>query len=212
MHILTLFPVLATFLSLIHAIPLADQVGAVALGTTSGLITGEPSKFDPDVATYLGIPYALPPTGPRRWTPPERFISNTQFAAIKYGADCPGTLTMPGGVATNEDCLTLNVWVPPATDGRPKAIMVWIYGGAFTGGSAAMAMTDGSNLAKSGDVIVVAMNYRLSILGFPGSPGLATQNLGLLDQRAAVEWTRDNAAVFGGDPERIVLVSDLQPD
>jgi len=47
-------------------------------------------------------------------------------------------------------------------------------------------------------------SYRLSILGFPGNPS-GTKNLGLLDQRLAVEWVRDNIASFGGDPSRITL-------
>src|SRR5689334_7287349 len=47
-------------------------------------------------------------------------------------------------------------------------------------------------------------SYRLSVLGFPGNPN-GTENLGLLDQRLAVEWVRDNIEKFGGDPARIIL-------
>jgi carboxylesterase type B len=50
----------------------------------------------------------------------------------------------------------------------------------------------------------VTVNYRLNIFGFPGAPG-ETQNLGLRDQRAAVEWLRDNISGFGGDPEKITI-------
>jgi cholinesterase len=118
-------------------------------------------------------------------------------------------LSLPGMTAREptEDCLYLSVWAPAKTPAdTPKAVLVWIYGGGFVGGSTSMAMTDGSLLAKNQDVIVVAGNYRLSVFGFPGGPGLPDQNVGLLDQRAVVEWTRDNIAAFGGDPNKIVIV------
>jgi cholinesterase len=102
----------------------------------------------------------------------------------------------------------LSVWAKPYKEGDTlKPVMVWIYGGAFVGGSAGMDLTDGSLLASRQNVIVVAMNYRLSVMGFPGAPGLPDQNLGILDQRMAVEWVRNNSRSFGGDPNQIVLVS-----
>lgn len=52
--------------------------------------------------------------------------------------------------------------------------------------------------------VLTAYSYRLSILGYPGNPN-STANLGLLDQRLAVEWVRDNIGKFGGDPSRIIL-------
>ncbi|KAK0714533.1 Alpha/Beta hydrolase protein [Lasiosphaeris hirsuta] len=60
---------------------------------------------------------------------------------------------------------------------------------------------------RVGGLVVVKLNYRVNILGFPHAAGLdgAVQNLGLLDQRRAVEWVRENIASFGGDPERVVL-------
>lgn len=61
-------------------------------------------------------------------------------------------------------------------------------------------------MAEEQDVVVVTINYRLNIFGFPGEPTAADPNLGLLDQRMAVEWVRDNIASFGGDPSRIALV------
>jgi cholinesterase len=58
---------------------------------------------------------------------------------------------------------------------------------------------------RTQDHIVLSFNYRVNIFGFPNAPGLDEQNVGLLDQRRAVEWTRDNIAAFGGDPERIII-------
>lgn len=66
-------------------------------------------------------------------------------------------------------------------------------------------MYDGNTFAGEQDVIVVNMNYRLGIFGFPANPSVPEKNLGLLDQRMAVEWVRDNIAAFGGDTTRMVL-------
>jgi len=106
----------------------------------------------------------------------------------------------------SEDCLFLNVWTKPQSGEKKKAVMVWIYGGGFVIGDT--SMYDGSKLAASQDVVVVSVAYRLSIFGFPGAPGLGTQNLGFLDQRAGLEWVRDNIAQFGGDPNRIILFGE----
>lgn len=52
--------------------------------------------------------------------------------------------------------------------------------------------------------MVITVNYRTNIFGFPGAPG-EKQNLGLRDQRAAVEWVRDNIWRFGGNPSKITI-------
>ena len=51
---------------------------------------------------------------------------------------------------------------------------------------------------------LIKFSYRVNVFGFPGLPGMA-QNVGLLDQRLAIEWVRDNIAAFGGDPTRITI-------
>jgi len=100
--------------------------------------------------------------------------------------------------------LYLNVWTKPQAGEKKKAVLVWIYGGGFVVGSAANEAYNGALLAEDQDVIVASMNYRISVLGFPGV-GLPERNLGLLDQRAAIEWLRDNVEQFGGDPKRITI-------
>ena len=102
----------------------------------------------------------------------------------------------------------INVWTKPQTGESKKAVMVWIVGGAFAIGDSSYGFTSGSNLAENYDVVVVSFNYRVNIFGFPGAPGLDQANPGLLDQRLAVEWTRDNIAAFGGDPDRITLFGE----
>jgi cholinesterase len=146
-------------------------------------------------------------------------------------SDCPssagnsgGLLTSAGGngsIATaifsevlgvgrpmSDDCLTLNIWTKPQTGESSKAVLLWIYGGAFFMGNTAAKLYNGARLASENDVIVVSANYRTNIFGFPGAPGLKNQNVGLLDQRRAVEWVRDNIASFGGDPKRITLFGE----
>lgn len=105
----------------------------------------------------------------------------------------------------SEDCLTLNIWTKPQDGEKKKAVLVWIHGGGYTSGGSAIPWYNGQYLAGEQDLVVVSMNYRVSIFGFPGNPS-TRPNLGLLDQRLAVEWVRDNIAGFGGDPERITLV------
>jgi cholinesterase len=109
------------------------------------------------------------------------------------------------GRPMSDDCLTLNIWTKPQTGEKSKAVLLWIFGGAFFMGNTAAKLSNGARLANENDVIVVSANYRTNIFGFPGAPGLKNQNLGLLDQREAVKWVRDNIAAFGGDPKRITL-------
>jgi cholinesterase len=117
------------------------------------------------------------------------------------------TELMQLGRPVSEDCLTINIWTKPQSGDKAKAVLFWIYGGGFATGNSANKIYDGQYIADSQDVIVVSFNYRENIFGFPGidgDPSIA-KNPGLLDQRMALEWTRDNIAAFGGDPKRIVM-------
>ncbi|KAJ7226988.1 cholinesterase precursor [Mycena pura] len=114
-----------------------------------------------------------------------------------------------GGVI-GENCLTLNIWSKHGAflslnlTERGKPVMVFFYGGRFTIGGTNNSFYNGQYLADSEDVVVVTVNYRTNIFGFPGAPNV-TQNLGLLDQRLALEWLRSNVAAFSGDPTRITI-------
>jgi cholinesterase len=104
--------------------------------------------------------------------------------------------------------LTVNIWTKPQSGEKKKAVLFWIYGGGFNMGDTAQPTTNGASLANNEDVIVVSANYRINLFGFPGAPPLEHKNPGLLDQRLGVEWTRDNIAAFGGDPERITIYGE----
>ncbi|KAF8247288.1 carboxylesterase family protein [Wilcoxina mikolae CBS 423.85] len=186
--------------------------------TTSGTIQGfSPS---PGVSAFLGIPYASPPLGNLRFEPPspptyhDTTINATSFSKtcmlFQYKTPYSASYQTPvPREAQSEDCLYLNIWVPEKRDrhgGLPS--MVWIHGGGFVDGSASTSFFTGENIVKTHpDVIVVSLNYRLNIFGFPVTPSGA-QNLGLLDQRAAIQWLYKNLPAFGGDPEKITLFGE----
>ncbi|CAK7219176.1 hypothetical protein SBRCBS47491_003757 [Sporothrix bragantina] len=204
---------------------------AARVTTSSGILQGQIASNTDGVSEYLGIPYAQPPVGSLRWAPPVAYNGTDVIDATAFGNTCPATTGItsasqlqsndevtvtPQGVDIimamlaqadvmySEDCLTLNVWTKPQTGEASKAVLVWIYGGGYTSGTTNTTAYNGKYLADTEDVIIVTVNYRVGFLGFPGNPDSRT-NLGLLDQRLAVEWVRDNIAAFGGDPDRITL-------
>jgi para-nitrobenzyl esterase len=110
-----------------------------------------------------------------------------------------------------EDCLRINVWTPGINDNAKRPVMVYLHGGGFAAGSGHdIAALDGENLARRGDVVVVTLNHRLNLLGFLdlsrfGEQYAQSGNAGMLDIVAALEWVRDNIAVLGGDPGRVLI-------
>jgi acetylcholinesterase len=115
------------------------------------------------------------------------------------------------GEATSEDCLYMAIWTPKNAAPPPAAGLPVLFfmtgGGNILGGVDIPWQFPPSWVERTQSHIVVTINYRLTIFGFPRSRGLPDdqQNLGLYDQRVALEWARDNIAAFGGDPERIML-------
>jgi cholinesterase len=85
---------------------------------------------------------------------------------------------------------------------------LWVYGGGFSTGAANSPSYNGQVFAERSDVVLVTFSYRLNVFGFPSAPGIEALNLGLLDQRAAAEWVRDNIEAFGGDPKRITIFGE----
>jgi len=184
------------------------MTGPPVARTASGTLTG----LEKDgVALFLGVPFALPPTGARRFARAEAHPawSGTRDAT-RHGPVAPqtaarlvaamGNYTRPQG----EDCLTLTI-ATPAPDEKRRPVMVWLHGGAFTTGAGSLDWYIGSHLARSGDIVVVGVNYRLGALGFLCHGDLADGNLGIDDQVAALRWVAANIAAFGGDPDRVTL-------
>lgn len=129
--------------------------------TADGLVRGVATL---DKRNFAGIPYAAPPVGPLRWQPPQP-VAPWQGVrdATKAGPRClqgeSGEVEF--GKQTDEDCLTLNVWTP-APENTLRPVMVWIHGGSFVNGNG--AMYDARWLVDRGDIVVVTLNYRLSLI------------------------------------------------
>ncbi|KAK4232043.1 putative cholinesterase [Podospora fimiseda] len=154
---------------------------------------------------FLGLRYA---PQPQRFTYSTLFQGNgEQASALNYGSQCA-----QGTDTGSEDCLFLNVWTPylpnPVSNKKKslRPVAFWIHGGAFTGGTANDATFDGGNMASRGDIVVVAINYRLSTLGFLAlKDGITNGNYGLADQIIALDWVKQNIASLGGDPDRVTI-------
>jgi para-nitrobenzyl esterase len=179
---------------------------------TGGRVTGVEAN---GIVSFKGIPFAAPPVGSLRWKAPQPVPAWPGVKqADRFGAGCvqaPSPYTQVPSMS--EDCLYLNVWTPAKAAGDRLPVMVWIYGGAFTGGAASMAAYDGTRLAEKG-VILVTINYRLGPFGFLAHPELTKEsgkgsgNYGLQDQIAALRWVKDNIARFGGDPSRVTIFGE----
>ncbi|KAK8080209.1 alpha/beta-hydrolase [Apiospora hydei] len=189
----------------------------------SGVVLGTQKTFpgaDTAVNEFLGIPYAAPPLGALRFalpSPPKSW--STPLNATAWPNACiqqgnTDVLLAP----ESEDCLYVNVFAPaPASPSAPnagqsggRAVMVWIHGGGLKSGSASMARHDGTSFAAHQDVVVVTLNYRLGPFGFPISPAVprSEQNVGLYDQRFALQWVQENIAHFGGDPSKVTIFGE----
>ncbi len=195
---------------------------ALVLEVSGGKVRG---RARAGVRVFCGIPYAAPPVGALRWRPPQPPSPWSDVRdATAFGPTAPQTpaaagFTLAGDPSNqSEDCLTLNVWAPDGpskrsarASGRP--VLVWVHGGGFTTGTGSAPLYRGGALARSGDVVVVTINYRLGALGFLGHPvlddgGGQLGNYGLADQVAALRWVRDNIGAFGGDAGNVTVFGE----
>jgi para-nitrobenzyl esterase len=164
-------------------------------------------RWQTGTAVFLGIPFAEPPVGDRRFAPPHRVPRWTGTRdASAFGPPPPqgGHFGMDARSQDGDDWLTVNVWSPDPSPDAGLPVMVWVQGGAYVIGMSSLPEYDGSRLARGGGVVVVTFNYRVGVEGFAQIQG-APANRGLLDQVAALEWVRDNIRSFGGDPGRVTV-------
>ncbi|MGE0531352.1 MAG: carboxylesterase/lipase family protein [Hyphomonadaceae bacterium] len=175
-----------------------------------------------DVRRYLGVPYAAPPVGALRFAAPQpvqhwsglRDATQRGFIAPQpvptpeeWERALPGLDIQPligADQDQGDDFLVLNVWTPSNAVSAP--VMVFIHGGAFTGGAGAADVYDGAAFARAG-IVCVTINYRLGIEGFLPIEGAPT-NLGLRDQIFALRWVQDNISAFGGDPGNVTVFGE----
>lgn len=192
--------------------PLCPDTFDPLLETASGCVWG---NRDGDVESFLGIPYAEPPTGALRFMPPVPITPWDDVFSAGYASEpCLQTGDSKDGALADgegdEDCLTLNIWRPSDAEGLP--IFFYVHGGLFLNGSGAVPDLAGSATLPE-TAVVVTHNYRLGPFGYLAHPALsaasevgASGNQGVLDSLAALTWVHDNAEALGGDPDQIILV------
>jgi para-nitrobenzyl esterase len=170
----------------------------------SGRVRG---VVDGGIHVFRGLPFGAD-TGPRRFLPPAReppwrgVRDALAFgpAAPQFGALGPGS----------EDCLVLNVSTP-GLDAARRPVLVYIHGGGYATGSGGDPQYDAVRLCRRGDVVVVTLNHRLNAFGYlflaeaAGDRFPDAGNAGQLDLVAALQWVREHAARFGGDPGNVTV-------
>jgi para-nitrobenzyl esterase len=182
------------------------QTAKVSGGEVQGLVSD-------GISIFKGIPFAAPPVGELRWKSPEPV---QPWSGVKkadaFGLACMQARGAMGNSSNvSEDCLYLNVWTPARKPGEKIPVIVWIYGGAFSGGSTSTPMYDGLNFAKKG-VVLVSVAYRVGAFGFLAHPELSREsdgrgsgNYGLADMIAGLKWVKENVSRFGGDPSNVTI-------
>ena len=178
----------------------------VQVDTPSGSVRG---VRRPDSIAFLGIPFAEPPVGSRRFdAPAARIPWEGVLEADAYGPTpqrhaLAEITSIPEPSIPGEDTLTLNVFTPDTTPDELLPVFVWIHGGAYLGGSPASPWYDGAAFNRNG-IVVVTIAYRLGFDGFGHIPD-APDNRGVLDQLLALHWVQRHIAAFGGDPGRVTI-------
>lgn len=162
---------------------------------------------------FLGVPFANPPVKNLRFAPPQAYNGSKKLEATSMAHSCIQSVSSFGTLDSgdiSEDCLYLNVYTPflpmeatNKTSLRPVA--VYLYGGAFTKGSAAMIDYDGGNFASRSDVVVVTLNYRVGALGFLSTGKKTTGSYGIQDQIMALKWVKEHIAAFGGNASHVTV-------
>jgi para-nitrobenzyl esterase len=224
--------------SLLAVITNASAIIPEQVRIETGLLAGAVSTDQPTVRVFKGIPFAAPPLGENRWRAPQ---PASKWEGVRqadaFGAPCiagapaqgrggggrggaiapaapPAQAAPAREPARSEDCLYANVWTSANNGNDRRPVMVWIYGGGFTGGSGGLAWYDGENLAAKGPVIVT-FNYRLGAFGFFAHPELAKEsgrnasgNYGMMDAIAMLQWVKKNISAFGGDPNNVTIAGE----
>ena len=184
---------------------------------------------DGKVAAFLGVPFAEPPVGARRWRAPQTFEGKVeQRSVIEFAPACMQTMRILdwyrdmaelfGSSADyyedldiSEDCLYLNLWTPTLDSQARLPVMVWIHGGSNKSGWSYEPNYHGHKLAQE-DVVVVSVAYRQGVFGFLSHPEMPADepqaNFAYWDLIAALRWIQDHIGRFGGDPQRVTLFGE----
>jgi para-nitrobenzyl esterase len=181
------------------------QTVKVTGGEVQGVVTE-------GISIFKGIPFASPPVGDLRWKEPAPVHAWTGIKkADVFGLACMQAAGSMGNTATvGEDCLYLNVWTPAKKTGEKIPVIVWIYGGGYSGGSTSIPMYDGMGFAKKG-IVLVSVAYRVGPFGFLAHQELSSESgkgsgtYGIADMIAGLKWVKENISQFGGDPSNVTV-------
>ncbi len=183
--------------------------------TSNGPVRGR--MDDRGLSVFKGIRYGAPPVGDLRFKPPRKPARWAEVAdAYEYGAraiQAGGPGAAADAPKMSEDCLFLNVWTP-RLDNQKRPVMVWLHGGGFSSGSGGDSFSEGGNLARKGNLVVVSVNHRLNVFGFLqlskewGSGYASSGQAGMLDIVLSLQWVRENIARFGGNPGNVTIFGE----
>jgi para-nitrobenzyl esterase len=173
------------------------------LATRNGALEGQ--RDADGVRSFKGVPFAAPPTGARRFRPP---LPVEPWDGLRPARDFAPMAMQPADGEKREDCLYLNLWIPPTSG--PHPVFVWMHAGGNIQGRASDPRYDGASFARNG-VVVVTITHRVGVWGWLelgellGTGYAGSGDNGLRDIITALEWVRDNIADFEGDPGRVTL-------
>ncbi len=181
----------------------AKALEGAEVETKLGKVAGK--ELGGDVITWYGIPYGKSPVGELRWKAPEAPEAWSETLDCTEAVDKAIQLSS-GEVVGTEDCLNLTVTSKVGHAGKP--VLVFVHGGNNQTGTSAEIV--GDQLVDRADCVYVSLNYRLGLLGFNCLPSLvkeegASGNFGMLDIALALDWVKENAEAFGGDPGNITV-------
>ena len=199
-------------LLLLCLVPSPAQPQELVVKLQSGTLAGTHVASQPEIAAFLGIPYATPPVAGLRWKPPQPPPTWSGVrSATAFGPVCP---QLPARwlkyLDGQEDCLYLNIWTTDLHPTANRPVLIYFHGGSNMAGYSQLTPL-GPPFAPMGLVVVTA-NYRLGPFGFLAHPALedpdhhASGNYGLMDQMQALKWVKENIRAFGGDPNQITVM------